>query len=442
MTLDRVLDLDHESRERLRALLSERSAVSAGQLVIVGLQTVRARLGESWQRYCDRVHVQAEKVLSHVLEPTEVFLRLGEDRYVIVFHERDQAAAQVICEKIVRDVAEVFLGAPDMKGLTADGVFMMLDAATMAHSLGLDLSPAGDAGELSWEDIPEAPSHGGVQTVQRPAAAPLPHGAVAYIPVWDMTHSIVYTYKPSILAMRGRRRVSGYHALEDARDARAVRSLDLDLLRAAAAEIEAGAARGVTTIMTVPVSFQILANRGTALDYFGQCASLPERVRRQTIFEVAHLNPGTPVWRAYEVLSTLKRFSRGLFLRIDQSWRDFAILKELPFRGLVFDVEMDMRPCARISADIERAAAEARTRNWAFAVAGVYSHDLTQAARAAGARFVYGHYLVAAVSKPLPAAALDWLGLERLTGSGPRLRPANLDELGAGGAPGGGPGGP
>ncbi|MDA5194104.1 nucleotidyl cyclase domain-containing protein [Govanella unica] len=429
MSAERLLDLDEESRERLRLLLADGGAVSAGQLVLFGLEAVKSRLGESWPRYVDRVHEQTTKILTQVLDPSEVFLRLGEDRYVIVFCNRDQAVAQVICEKIVRDVAEVFLGTPEMMELTADGVVMMLNADSVAQILGLEVEDAEPRDLSIWQDVP--PVEMAVRgpefvTVADGAVAPL--GDICFVPIWDMARNVVYTYKPSILAVRGRRRVSGYHALEDGRDARAVRMLDFALLQAAGRAIEAGTA-GAVAIMTIPVSFRTLASRDAALDYFGDCAALPAHVRRHIIFELADLTPGTPVWRAYELLSTLKRFSRGLFLRIDQSWRDFSILQELPVRGLVFDVEMDMRPLDRIAADMARAAVEARGRGWVFAVSGVYNRELTLAARAAGARLVYGHYLVAAVSKPLPAKALDWMALEKLTGGDGSWRAVQMERL-------------
>ncbi|MBW7836634.1 MAG: hypothetical protein H3C28_08375 [Sphingomonadales bacterium] len=407
--LEHVEELRPDIKERLKHLLHTQDTVSAGQLVLLGLDDMKARLGDDWPRYADRVHSLLHKVFTNTLLPSEVFLRLGDDRYVVVFHERDQAAARLVCEKMVQNVYEIFLGTPHFSKMALDSVVMTLDSTTLARSLGVGLSEsiAGDVQTTFMDKLSPV-------RLAREEAGGLPLREICYIPMWDIAHRIVYAYQPTIFKLSGRRRLSGYAALSNQKNPTLVHEFDAALYKTAVADLEAVAGAKRPVLGVVPVSYLTLSGVGSSVDYYRLCMGHGAKVARNLIFEAAHFNAGTPPWRAYEIVSMLKQFSRGVFVRIDASWRNLELLGDLQLLGITLDLELDARPIAQIRADIERVAAYAKKHRLLLAVAGVHSPMTAYAAAEAGARFVSGHYLVAATAKPQPALSLDWLDFSHL----------------------------
>ncbi len=410
LSLDQ-LELDVESRSRLKALLERQTAVTAGQIVLVGLSKIKEAMGDGWGRYRDRVYGQTEKILSTMLDPREVFLRLGEDRYVIVFHEREPAAAQVLCEKIVGTVYQTFLGISDFQGLSVEGVIMMLDPEMVAHSLGLSLErpePATPLEAASVELSVDPPI-----ALRRAESSEEFEGDIGYMPVWDLPNKIIYTYKPTLTVRLGSRRVSGYLALGDGKDAKPIRILDRQLLVAAIRELIAQQDDLRSAFaMLVPVSFMSLSAKSVANEYFAQCSALPEKLRRQVLFEVAHLTPGAPPSRTFEVIAILRRFARLIYVRVDYRWKDFALLKKLPIQGVTVDLEGDPRPLAQITADLVRIATFVREQGLSLAISGVDKRALLSLTASVGARYAYGHYLISTISRPMASMTLDWVELD------------------------------
>ena len=413
--LDHMDEIRPDVKERLMQLLHTQDTVSAGQLVLLGLDDMKARLGDDWPRYADRVHSLLHKVFSNTLLPSEVFLRLGDDRYVVVFHERDQAAARLVCEKMVQNVYEIFLGTPHFSKMALDSVVMTLDSTTLARSLGVGLSEPAAAPAQSTAAATLSPVR-----LAREQAGGLPLGEICYIPLWDIANRIVYAYRPTLFKLSGRRRLSGYAALSNQKNPTLVHEFDAALYKTAVADLEVIAGSKHPVLGVVPVSYLTLSGVGSSVDYYRMCMAQGAKVGRQLIFEAAHFNSGTPPWRAYEIVSMLKQFSRGVFVRIDASWRSLELLGDLQLLGITLDLELDARPIVQIRADIERTAAYAKKHRLLLAVAGVHSPLTAYAAAEAGARFVSGHYLVAATAKPQPALTLDWLDFSHLESQPPR----------------------
>ncbi len=408
--------LDADVRRRLKLLLEQQSTVCAGQLVIVGLDAIREKLGSGWDRYCDRVHSHFDKVVEGTLAPSEVTLRLSDDKYVVVFHDRDQAASQVVCEKILSEVHNTFLGSPDLGGLTLEAVVMTLDPESFARSMGVELdSSARSAGVSEKKSAPMA----------KAAPARVRHKAgrfdvsaqdVWYLPCWDLENQMIYSFRPTIVRTLGRRRVAGYAALEDPRDPKQIRALDLLLVERGLNDLKSLGKTEEKLLMVLPVNYVSLEHTETRARLHRLCTAVPAGVRKRVIFLLTGLTPGRPPWRVHEYATVLGQLGRVVFARIDARWDNLGPLGDLPIRGLIVDVESDFRPPQRIARDLARIRAFCQTNRLAMGVGGVYSLDLARAARELGAKFINGHYILGAVDKPQSSLSFDWMDISGVMG--------------------------
>jgi GGDEF domain-containing protein/EAL domain-containing protein (putative c-di-GMP-specific phosphodiesterase class I) len=404
---NKIEELNPDAKKRLKQLLESQNPISAGKLVLVGLDGLKQKFGASWDKYETRVHGHMVKVLSATLMPEEVFLRIDENNYIIVFHQRDQAAAQVICEKIIQDVHETFLGEPDMKSLSLESVVMSLNHEMLARIMNIKLDPA----NYKTIDLPEAASTGPKRSARlhRAGAAVFNTADIHYIPIWDIRRQYVYAYRTAAFMREQSRQISGYAVLGSQGKRAAIAAYDKAVVERMAVDFMPLYTNKDFVYGFLPVSCQTLATIQGATDYYRHYDKHARYLSKQIVFELNHVTPGSPRWRVFEMVSTLKQYAKGVFLVIDNTWQNLGPLMELPLLGIILDLENDRRSEARIKADIKRIAEFAHKNRLLFGVGGVHQIGLAMAAADAGARFAYGHYLVAAVEKPLPSRALTWM---------------------------------
>ncbi|MEX1146780.1 MAG: hypothetical protein WEB93_00215 [Sphingomonadales bacterium] len=418
MTPD-ILDLDDEIKTRLKRLLEEQSTVSAGQLVIVGLDPIRDKLGGGWSRYRDRVHTQFDKVVEGILAPSEVSLRIAEDKYVVVFRGRDQAASRVICEKILSQVHEVFLGSPDMGGLSLESVVMTLDPEAFAQTVGVEL----DQDRKDRAPLQSAPTDSPgpgrkvALTKQKLGLADLDGQDVWYLPAWDMSAQRIYAFLPTVIRTVGRRRVSGYHVLEDPRNPKQIRALDLYLVERALQQLHTLQSEGGNAILTVPVSFDVLDHNESRTAFHRMCVTMPPAVRRRLVFLFTNLSPGRPPWRMAEFATMLGQLGAAVFARIEPQWDNLSRLVGLPFKGVTVDLEDDPRPHDKVRRDLLKVGDFCLQNRLVMGVGGVHDLDLANVAQSVGARFFSGHYILGAVDKPQGNLDLQWMNGHDALGS-------------------------
>jgi hypothetical protein len=84
--------------------------VAAGQFSLVGLAEIRLALGPRWEKVAPKVHALAEAVVAGHLRDGDIFERVGEDSYVVLFPRLKKAEADRLCGTIAKDIAVKLLG--------------------------------------------------------------------------------------------------------------------------------------------------------------------------------------------------------------------------------------------------------------------------------------------------------------------------------------------
>ncbi|WP_044560964.1 GGDEF domain-containing protein [Azospirillum sp. B4] len=149
--------------DRLHAILARQARVSAGSVHLLGLESLKERLGARWPAVRDRVRQLVERLLSQVLGAHDAAFPYGPDTYLVVFARLDEREAGLVCARILQDLQLMLLGDADtssivvrtaVRQVTGDLVMKpqrladLLSAATAA--------PASEEGSSPprWFDMP------------------------------------------------------------------------------------------------------------------------------------------------------------------------------------------------------------------------------------------------------------------------------------------------
>ncbi|TWB19088.1 GGDEF domain-containing protein [Nitrospirillum amazonense] len=257
-------------QNRLGAILEHQARVSAGTVQLLGLESLKEKLGSRWPPVRDRVHQLAERLLNQSLGPGDVVFPYGPDTYLVVFAQMDERAAGLLCARVLQDLQRLLLGDADtativvrtaVRQVTGDLVLKphrladLLAGTARAEALAKgrgEGAPASGKAAPGWTDLHGAPGRGGGGTLIQgtaggsgdPGWMPLPsqggrtgasgfrqgevtaawaaHGQlgpleIVYRPVWDANHQALCLYITRGRRMRrGGQAVYGYDTIPQA----------------------------------------------------------------------------------------------------------------------------------------------------------------------------------------------------------------------------------
>ena len=66
-------------------LLTKSDNVASGQLQFLGLDEIKAKMGDKWGRLQSLVHKTAEEVINEYVTSHDIYFLYKEDRFVIIF---------------------------------------------------------------------------------------------------------------------------------------------------------------------------------------------------------------------------------------------------------------------------------------------------------------------------------------------------------------------
>ncbi|MDE1145515.1 MAG: hypothetical protein PW843_02695 [Azospirillaceae bacterium] len=138
-------------QERLGAILDHQSKIAAGSVQMLGLESLRDRLGPRWGAVRDRVHQLADRLINQALGPSDVVFPYGPDTYLVVFSQMDERAASLLCARVLQDLQRLLLGDADTASIVVRTAVRQVsgDLVLKPHRLADLLSSAARTGALS-----------------------------------------------------------------------------------------------------------------------------------------------------------------------------------------------------------------------------------------------------------------------------------------------------
>jgi len=402
----------------LKGLLADREVVSAGRVQILNLNKIRERLGEHWPRYANKVHAVVHEVFEHRLVRADVYTRVSEFAYVIVFATLSKAEAQIKCSAIAEEIAAKLFGQEEASKLVevqtvaigvgrgvalekvnvAEVLNDLFDkhaalegAFTAKEAVALAAVEAIDARLLEWLKSPFNP-------VVTELPADLDY---RFRLLWDVARNALSTFLCVIVRKTDDPSVSlDYSSLYRADSADLIAKLDYSVLARVKRELKALHESKRRVLIGCPVHFQTL-NRLSSRAYFTTLLKdVPEGFGQYLMFEIVGLPDATPQSRVAEIVATLRPHARSILARLERGAVRFGHIAGTGVHAVGIDAAQYGVPEERLMPAMNDFAAAAKEVGLKSYIHGLPSLSLTTAALGAGFDYIHSHAVHAPLEEP------------------------------------------
>ena len=330
--IDRVTSA--QARDALERLASS-EVLAAGGVNLIGLDAIRAHLGDRWLARRDRIWEHVERDLEKRLGPFAMVLRLDEATYLIALPGASRFAGQVTCLQALQDILKFFLGESrpsDIRVRTvtevgADSVASApLDAVELAAHASAPPVYLGD-GEVeqpakAWKPPLAGRTESGLFVARSRNPVEVRLGVQ---PVRNLKRDLVTSYLIERATQPG---------VDDPAD---LLQLDIATVAYAATLMKEHQKTGGRLTLHVPISYSSAASiRGRELAL--QILRRQRDAARETcLIEITDLDAGVPPSRLLEVVSLLKPFCLDVLARVRPSLKALEAVRACGLRGLILE---------------------------------------------------------------------------------------------------------
>ena len=420
-----------ELDRKLHQLLSRHAAGVSGRVWMIDLEAFRTHLGSEWVRMGDKVLAIARQSIERHLGPADMVAPYGDTAFLVVFGQSSAREAELKCLLVAREAGRRLAG--------NDAAASMVDvrSAIVGHRAALTFEEPGSE-EAPQPAAAAQPSIEALLLLPPLMTTGMPHwGQIEFIyrPLLSLRGMVVSTFVcVPTRKMPGRGYVSGYQVLPDQSDIHGIVDLDMVVLAKVASDLRGMAERNVKALLSLPVHVETMAVLRHRTAYIQFCREHLSMLADRIIFELVELPEGIPQSRLFDLVSTLRPFSRAVIARFPLERRSFASFHLAGLHAVGADIyyssDREDALMAKMDSFVERAARES-LRTY---VHGLRSISLTTAAIATGFDYIDGYSLSSVVDIPQKPLRFDLRQLyePRLVGR----QPAETPHSSTGGTPG------
>jgi GGDEF domain-containing protein len=109
-TQERTAKAEAAFESRLSDLTKDQNPGSAGKMSLIGLDSIKAELGDRWESMAERARLVAEQVISRRMAPNDVYAPFDEDSFLILFADLSEEQAAIKLTVIANEIHERLLG--------------------------------------------------------------------------------------------------------------------------------------------------------------------------------------------------------------------------------------------------------------------------------------------------------------------------------------------
>jgi GGDEF domain-containing protein len=319
------------------ARLEHTELVERGSVVLLGLDAVRDRLGDRWERKRDQVLEHVDRLVERKLKPHDLFLRVGDAEYLLALPDEDRAGAHAVGLRLLREILTFFLGAAHHRDLKLHSVtdlsgpsvgFRPFTGEETAHAERAASAPAAhehlrDPSE-AWRYV-ETPLGGGASASLglRCQLVRALHNDMVTAQRVDV--QLFDSFDGAPLSLRTQIDL----------DPAAHLRIDLAALHHVHARQMEMVGQGVRLLGLAPLSIRTLTNLRTRIEYLQAVKDLPGAGGPAALLlEVVHLEHGTPQGRLLESATVLRPFCKGVVMRAPPDRAVIASLRGVPLVGV------------------------------------------------------------------------------------------------------------
>lgn len=392
---------------KLKVFFADRRTLPAGRIQFINLSPIRERFGPQWSTIAERADAMASTIINRSLSRVDLFIKIDELAYLVLFGALNEEEAQVKCGFIASEISRHLLGESGLDYAEIQTVVVNADAPRAGSAIRIDdivaqvvkradekVARTSEAGEtVSTSAInPSTPARGvGFEGL-----------GFSYRPMWDVKRNALSTYICIPHIDRGPALMpwSGYEIAGGTEDPRPIEEIDLACLDRVQADLEALEQRNRKLLIGCPVHYETLRSSRRRLHYLERCGRLKETLRAFLILEVCGIPEDVPQLRVMELVAPLSPYSRARTVRVPIGRTKFESFQDVQVHALGVDLSETGRSESEIFMLYNRfvdAAGRAKLRTF---VHGLRSLSLASAAVCAGFDYVDGDAVRSATDAP------------------------------------------
>lgn len=366
-------------KDALAGIFAAHASALAGRVQFLGLDAIKAGIGDRWPSAKDRIHATARRVIQENLAPSDVSALYDDTNFVIVFATLDEAAAAVKCAIISDQIHAALLGDQGVDGVSVQAAAALIDraqvdgassaaetVATVANAISTApklapstgaapnpacASPYADAprpalppavprpAQSAPRPVPtsaDRPPQDDVRFVKSadqpppsadpcppPVCAPSPQAKAepiddfAFLPVWNIKREAVSIYYCMPRRKTARTVKLGYDTIVGAPSETKIATVDLLVLKHAIEVVSRHLGDDQRFLVLVPVHIETIATPQWRKRYLAMCEYIDADLKQHIGVEVVRSTTTTPESRHSEVAAILRPFFRYVLLRLD-----------------------------------------------------------------------------------------------------------------------------
>jgi hypothetical protein len=418
VAVSRLSNLTQEKQKQLDALCSQllqkKELIASGKLQLIGLETIRDRMGTRWQKLCQDVYATTEDVITQHLCKGDVFMRYKGDSYIIIFAYASRQEAAVKAELIVSEIKRRLyeLNKDDLSGINVGAEVGEIRANEFASKGFPGVLDTAFSGEASGTEVLKSKTNRkyasgrvalDLYAETEKQKEPLAELRYFYIPLWDVHHGALTTY--ICMPQFDEDAESGFQAYEDFYRAQSTADrvlLDMRMLQSIIEELATMERENRRFFVICPVHFETLSYLENMQAYKDMCQHIPVEQRKFLIFMVADMPNGSAMNEPFHFISPLKNFSSHVFSRntLDVNI-NFQLLKDSGIDGIGVSAFSEIHTEEEALNALNNFCAKARLNKIAKTfVLDISSLSMTTSSVCAGFDYLGGSGIHANVARP------------------------------------------
>ncbi len=366
------------AQEAILKIAASAALMERGCVYVIGLDDVRAQMGERWDKRKETVWARLEILLSHKLGQTDCFLQLDELSFLVSMPTAMEEEAQVFCLRIAHDLHHSLLGCCETEKLClARACALEGDKIVSAPIAGPALQSLAVRAGLAPPGISGATLPGDALT---PRASPQPF-VQNFTPFWDAQKQAITSYRSSACLNPASDPRFDTHFKQEL-------SQTLACISGAAGCLSRHLALGERVMVWLPMSYEILTSPIGRMEIAGLSRGLSAELRPYLVFEICDLPQGVPQSRLTELVGSLRPFCRGVAACLSAPPASYGPYLSAGLLGIGLSLAgADGRDAAVQMLGLSRAATRQHIASYAL---NISDKELLQTARTLGINLLSG----------------------------------------------------
>ena len=361
-SIDHIVDAEAQSMlERLEGSV----LVEGGQISLIGLNSIKARLGARWPGRADQVHEHVHRSLSRFLGDSGYFVRISQTDYLVVQPGRSRYGCQASCLTFMRDLLRHFLG----EAAAAD--IEVREVTTLARNrVEAKLIDPTDERANGLEEEPKAPMEAMSASPDRWSPFVSTEGrniqvSCALEPVFTLKNMQQVGYRLTRRVIDGSSKVVLNREEQSRLNAADIEQIDCAAIARGMSRLNNGAALKTPPMLLLPVSYSTLSTRRGHAAIFAFLKEAGAETTTRALCEIKNIE-GVPIAALFNMVAVLRRACYAVIGRLeDRPAKTSELFKTAGFNGLAFKYrgprDEDLPMVAALSPDVTAMAAVARS---------------------------------------------------------------------------------